>query len=161
MAANPLPGAPGVGDLVTMLIGKRIKVVKTTALVTAGVRGVATYVDAEGKIIFVALSDMAFLAGVGAALAMIPAPMVNEAIKTGKPSEVLMDNAFEVMNIASSLYNDTEGKGTHVKIKELVIAPPISKELAPRLVKPAGRADFDIELPGYANGKLSFFALAA
>src|SRR6476661_7581389 len=119
-----------------MLVGKKVKAVASPPLAVAAVRGVATYVDAGGKIAFVALSDMAFLAGVGAALAMIPPAVVAEAVKSGKPSSVLVENAFEVMNILSSLYNDAEGKGAHVKIKQLVVAPPIAPEVTPLLAKP-------------------------
>lgn len=156
-----LPSIAGVGDLVTMLVGRRVKVSEAAPLPVGAARGVATYIDAGGEIHFVALLDMAFLAGVGAALAMIPRPTVDDAIKSGKPSSVLVDNALEVMNVIASLCNDLEGKGTHMTIQRLVVAPPVASELAPRLLKPASRTDYDVELPGYANGKLSFLALVA
>jgi hypothetical protein len=159
VSSNPLPTAAGIADLVTMLIGKKVRAVPCAALPVAAARGLATYMDGEQKVRFVALTDMAFLAGVGAALAMIPPAVVAEAIKTGKPSPVLTENAFEVMNILSSLFNDADGKGAHIKIKGLVVVPPIPPELAPQLVKPAARLDLEFQLPGYANGKLTLLAL--
>lgn len=159
MATNPLPTAAAIADLVTMLVGKKVRAVPTTPFPVASARGLATYVDQTQKLAYVALTDMAFLAGVGAALAMIPAGVVTEAIKTGKPSPVLTENAFEVMNIVASLYNDAEGKGAHIKIKALVVVPPIPPEVAGLLAKPAGRLDLEIQVPGYANGKLTLLAL--
>ena len=159
MAANPLPTAASIADLVTMLVGKKVRAVPTTPFPVASARGIATYVDQSQKLAFVALTDMAFLAGVGAALAMIPAGVVTEAIKSGKPAPVLTENAFEVMNILSSLYNDAEGKGTHIKIKGLVVVPPVPPDVALHLAKPVGRIDLEIQLPGYANGKLTLLAL--
>jgi hypothetical protein len=144
-----------------MLVGKKVRAVATTPLAVPTARGVATYVDASGKLAFVALTDMAFLAGVGAALAMIPPPVAAEAVKTGKPSPVLVENAFEVMNILSSLYNDPEGKGAHVKIRTLVVVPPIAADVAALLAKPLARLDLEMQLPGYANGKLTLLAVAA
>ena len=159
MAANPLPAAASIADLVTMLVGKKVRAAPTPPLAVAAARGLATYIDATQKLQYVALTDMAFLAGVGAALAMIPAGVVTEAIKSGKPAPVLTENAFEVMNILASLYNDADGKGAHIKIKGLVIVPPIPPEVASLLAKPAGRLDLEIQMPGYANGKLTLLAL--
>jgi hypothetical protein len=159
VATNPLPSATSIADLVTMLVGKKVRAVPTAPLPVPSARGLATYIDGDQKLRFVALTDMAFLAGVGAALAMIPAGVVTEAIKTGKPSSVLTENAFEVMNIVSSLYNDADGKGAHIKIKGLVILPPVPPEVAQLIAKPAGRIDLEIQLPGYANGKLTLLAL--
>lgn len=161
MEATVLPSIATVADLVTLLVGQKVKVTKAVPLPTVAARGVATYVDAGGNVRCVALLDMAFIAGVGAALAMIPRSSVDEAIKNNSPSSVLLENALEVMNVISSLFNDAEGKSTHMKIHRLVMAPPFASELVPRLVKPASRIDCDVELPGYAKGKLSLLALAS
>lgn len=143
-----------------MLVGKKINITRAVAMPVSAARGLATYIDAEGIIRYAATCDMAFLAGVGAALAMIPPNVVLEAVKTGKPSPVLLENAFEVMNIVASLYNDPEGIGTHVKFKDLVVAPPLAPDMVPRLAKPAARIDFGVSVPGYGDGKLSLLALS-
>lgn len=141
-----------------MLVGKRVKVARGTPLLPANIRGVATYADAAGSLAFVALTDAAFVAGVGAALAMIPPPVVVDAIRTGKPPGGLVQNAYEVLNVAASLFNDVEGKTQHVKVEKLVIGP-LNPELAKRLLKPAGRLDLDIGIPGYPDCKLSLLAV--
>ncbi len=157
-----VPNAASVGDLVSTLVGKKVKVIPSTPpLPAASARAIATYIDPAGKLIYVALTDMAFLAGIGAALAMIPAPVAAEAIKSGKPAGPLFDNATEVMNIASALFNDTEGKLPHVKLQKFVVlTPPLPPEIAKYALKPPARIDLEVQLPGYTNGKLTIIALA-
>lgn len=159
MAAVPMPSPASISDLITMLVGKKVKVATCPPLAVSAARGFATYIDQADKIKFVGLIDMPFLAGVGAALAMIPATVVAEVVKTGKPSPVLVENAFEVMNILSSLFNEADDITTHVKIQQLLLTPPVPPEIAPRLLKPAGRVDLEVQLPGYANGKLTLLAV--
>lgn len=142
-----------------MLVGKKIKAARGSPLVAANVRGVATYADAAGTLAFVALTDVAFVASVGAALAMIPLPIVAEAIRTGKPPESLVENAYEVLNVAASLFNEVEGATLHVKVQKLTIGP-LNPELAKRLLKPAARLDLDIGIPGYPDSKLSLVAVS-
>jgi hypothetical protein len=155
----PLPTADAFGNLAGMLVGKKVKAARGTPLVTANVRGVATYSDAAGVLVFLAVTDMACLASIGAALAMIPLPMVTEAIRTGKPSEGIVENAYEVLNVAASLFNEVEGTTTHVKVGKLAIGP-LAPDLAKRLLKPAGRLDLDIGIPGYPDGKISLVAIS-
>jgi len=153
-----LPTPEAFGNLAGMLVGKRLKTTRGTPLAVPNIRGVATYVDAAGVLSFIAVTDVAFIAAVGAALAMIPLPVVTEAIRTGKPSEALVENAYEVLNVAASLFNEIEGATVHVKVGRLSVGP-IDAELAKRLVKPSARADMDIGIPGYPDGKISFVAV--
>jgi hypothetical protein len=158
-AALLLPTPEGFANLAGMLVGKKIKAIKSTAPLAAPmVRGVASYVDAGGNVKFVAVTDVAFIGVIGAALAMIPLPMVTEAIRTGKPSEALVENAYEVLNVAASLFNEVEGTTTHVKVAKLLVGP-LEPELAKRLLKPAARLDMVVSVPGYPDAKLAFVAL--
>ena len=159
MAAPLLPTPEAFADLAGMLVGKKIKATKVTApLAAAMVRGVASYVDAAGDVKFVAITDVALIGVIGAALAMIPLPIVTEAIRTGKPSEALVENAYEVLNVAASLFNEVEGTTLHVKVAKLVVGP-LDPELTKRLLKPAARLDMLISIPGYPDAKLAFVAL--
>jgi hypothetical protein len=159
VVANGLPTPASIADLVTMLVGKPTRAGRGTPLAVSAARGVATYVDKDAKITFVTLTDMAFIASVGAALAMIPPGIVGEAVKSGKPSHVLVENAVEVLNILASLFNDLEGKGVHVKLQRLVLVPPLPPELARLIAKPGHRLDLEVTLPGYPNGRLSLLAV--
>jgi len=159
MVAPVMPSLEAFGNLAGMLVGKKVKTTKAAPLVGPSIRGVATYVDATGAVIFVALTDVAFIASMGAALAMIPLPSVTEAIRSGKPSDVLVENAYEVLNVAASLLNDVEGATVHVKVTKLDIGAPTA-ELAKRLIKPAARIDLAFAIPGYPDARLSLVALS-
>jgi hypothetical protein len=159
VVAKALPTPASIGDLVTMLVGKSARAGRGTPLAASAARGVATYIDKDAKVIFVTLTDIAFLASVGAALAMIPPGVAGEAVKSGKPSAVLVENAVEVLNILASLFNDADGKGTHVKLQRLLLMPPLPPELARLVAKPTQRLDLEVTLPGYPNGKLSLLAV--
>lgn len=153
-----LPPPAAVGDLIGMLVGKRARVKVAPPMAPAAVRGVATYVEAEGNLAFVALIDLPFLASVGGALAMVPASAVNDAIRKGVATEALVENAYEAMNVAASLFSDIEGTTVHVKLDKLAVGP-LDAALAARLVRPAARMDVEVGIPGYPDGKVSFVAL--
>lgn len=162
MARLLLPPSDAIAKLLNPLFDKRIQVAKATSpLAVTAYRGVCDYVDPEGNTLFVLACDLALLGSVGAALAMIPPAIVAEAVKSGKPSDALRENAYEVFNIAASLFNDVEGTEVHVKLRELKVAPPVPPALTAKLAKPASRLDLDVTVPGYPLGKLSLLALAA
>lgn len=154
----PLPTADAFGRLVSDLMGKRVKVTKGAAFSGPAVKGTALYVDAEKRPVYAAVADAPFLAGIGAALAMIPPAAVAEAVRAPKLPENLVENAYEVLNIAASVFNEIEGTSVHVKIESLLFAP-IGAPLAAQLGKPAGRLDLVVGVPGYPDGKLSLLAL--
>lgn len=160
-ARSPLPQPDAIAKLLGSLFDKRIHVVRATApLAVPAYRGLCDYIDTAQTVLFVAVCDMPLLAGVGAALAMIPAGVVAEAVKSGKPSESLRENAYEVFNIAASIFNEVEGTEVHVKLRALSLAPPVPPLLLVRMAKPVSRLDLDVTVPGYPVGKLSLLALA-
>ena len=95
MHAARLPTPEAFADLAGMLVGKRVRAKKVAAPAPTALAASATYVDGSGNVAFVALGDLALVASMGAALAMVPPAVVQEAIKSGKPSEMLVDNAYE------------------------------------------------------------------
>jgi hypothetical protein len=155
---RPLPTGDAFTNLAGMLVGKKLKATRGAPLPLASVAGVATYIDANAALHFVVVTDVAFIAGIGAALAMIPLPVVTEAIRTGKLSEALVENAYEVLNVASSLLNEMEGATTHVKVERLRIGP-VDPALAKQLAKPAARLDLIIGIPGYPDGKFGLLTV--
>ena len=140
-----------------MLVGKRVRAKKVAALVGPAIKATATYVDATGAVAFVALTDLPLVASMGAALAMIPPAMAQESIKSGKAGPMLVENAYEILNVAASLFNDEDGS-THVKVTKLDFAP-LAADIATRVRTSKHRIDLDVEVPGYPNGKVSFVAV--
>lgn len=153
----PLPVANAVTTLVGMLVGSRPKVTKGPACQKA--HSVATYVDASKTIVYAALADAGFLASSGAALALIPAGVVAECMKTGKPTEAMLENAYEVLNVGASLFNEIDETTLHVKLEQLTPFAQVAPGLAAKLAKPAARLDLLVTIPGYPEGKLSLIAL--
>ena len=60
VAVPPLPTPEAFANLAGSLVGKKVKATKSTApLLAANIRGVASYVDANGDTRFVAVADVA------------------------------------------------------------------------------------------------------
>ena len=156
---NPLPTPETYARLLTELLGKKVAVKKAAAPIgPAEVRGVAPYVDTGKLVHYAVAADAQFLAGVGAALAMIPANVAADALRGPKLPENLVENAYEVLNIGASVFNDIEGTAVHVKISKLMTTP-IPDEVVAKLGKAPARIDLVTALPGYPDGKVSLFAL--
>jgi hypothetical protein len=157
MVTVRLPTPEAVAGLLTNLIGRRATAKKGPALAGPAACAIATYVEVAGGVAFLAFADVAFIAGVGAALAMIPCGVVDESISAGKASDVLVENAYEVLNIMAALFNDGSTGEHHVKIKRLTVAPHAPERLK-FLRLPDGRLDLVVSLPGYPDGKLTIVA---
>lgn len=151
----PLPVPEAIVELLAMLLGKRPKVTRSAPLSAGAARGIATYVDAEARVVYAALVDVPFLASVGAALALIPPAVATEAVRAAKVSDALVENAYEVLNVAASVFNEIEGTTLYVKIRALDVGSPLPAESACLVAKPVGRLDLDVVVPGYPAGKLS------
>lgn len=154
---NPLPSPDAFGRLLTGLLGKKVGIAKAAPLPSTEVRGVAAYVDTARVVHYAAATDAPFLAGIGAALALIPAAVVADAVRSPKLPDNLVENAYEVLNIGASVFNEIEGTALHVKISKLMSPPP--EEVMGRLAKAAGRVDMLVQVPGYPDAKVSLFAL--
>jgi len=153
-----LPKADAVASLLTDLVGKRVRCKGAARLAPGAVRSLATYVDATGSARYFALADVPFLAGIGAALAMIPPGIVADAVRCGKPSAALMENAYEVMNIAASLFNQGD-ETRHVKIEALDLVSAIPADPHAKIARAVARIDVEVELTGYPVGKLTLVAV--
>ena len=115
------------------------------------------------------LHTVAFIASVGAALAMIPPAMAVDAVKSGIVPETMMLNAQEVLNVGASIFNTqaevasvahlTTAK-THVRLAKLLFG-----SADPALLKSAQTASVSLRLdtavttPGYPEGKLALLAI--
>ena len=153
-----LPAPDALMKMLTSLVDRRVVALRGARMMKTEWRAIASYVDKTSALRFVAATDMAFLASTGAALALIPVPQVQDAIKTGKPSPVLIENAFEVMNIASALFNELD-ESMHVKIRKLDLMPSLPADATVALERAKTRLDLDVEITGYPKGKLSLAVL--
>lgn len=112
------------------------------------------FVEDGGDLGGVCIADIPFASYAGAALAMIPKPVAEEAIKAGELSESLNENFYEIANITTALLNGPAVP--HLKITELVSGVPAdAKDL---VIKAAGRRHYKVTVTDYGSGSLALYA---
>jgi hypothetical protein len=148
--------APGdVRNLVNGLLDRAVTVTAEPQPVLPGrdVHVVGSYVDDTGQVRAVALSDHVLGTVLGAALALVPAPRVEEAVASGRVPTDLADNTREVLNVAASLFNTGE---SHLKLQATWVAPEaVADDVVSFLREPCRRSDLRVDVPGYGEGVLA------
>ena len=150
-----MPAAADVRELVNGLLDRAVTVTAEPRPVLPGrsVHVVGSYVDDAGEVRAVALSDHVLGTVLGAALALVPAPRVEEAVAKGEVPADLADNTREVLNVAASLFNTGEA---HLKLAETWVAPePVGDAAVEFLRVPCQRSDLRVVVPGYGEGVLA------
>lgn len=146
---------PAAGELRTLLDGLFDKPVKVAAHPTPVLPGrdvqvVGCYVDDTSALRAVVFTDLVVGASLGGALALVPAPRVEEAVGAGAVPADLADNTREVLNIAASLFNCGDA---HLKLDAVFVAPqPVSEQVVDFLRGASQRQDVTVDVPGYGSG---------
>jgi hypothetical protein len=153
---SEVPGAEAVRGLLNGLFDRAVSASEEPAPVLRGrdVHVVASYVDDGGAVRAVGLCDLVLGNVLGAALALVPAPRVEEALQDQHVLPDLADNTREVLNVAASLFNDGE---LHLKLRDTWVVPePVGDDVVAFLREPAGRNDVRVDVPGYGEGVVAF-----
>ena len=148
----PIPIQEAVRDFFTDLLGRGVAASKRTPLDVDDPLVVGRYLDDDGELAALLVSDIDFAAISGAALAMIPKVVAAEAIKLGELSDTLFDNFREVVNVFSSLLNAPSTP--HLVLKGLERHPDGTEDLLEVLKAPSRQRTFDITIEGYGAGCL-------
>jgi hypothetical protein len=154
-----LPPAELVGRLIAGLIGRSVTVDKVPPpnLDLTEPMTVAAYVRDSGLIGAVAVSDLALTAQLGAALAMVPAGVANEAIELGALPDDLVENHREIVNVAARLFN--RANLPHVKLRDVDVTPTtLPGDVNGLLSGFKERLAMEIETEGYGVGRMWMFA---
>ncbi|MCU1692139.1 MAG: hypothetical protein JWM64_1230 [Frankiales bacterium] len=149
-----LPSASDVRGLLNGLFDRSVTVHQEPAPVLPGrgVHVVGSYVEDTGRTRGLILCDLTLGCVLGAALALVPMPKVQEALDAGAVPQDLADNTQEVLNVAASLFNDAEA---HLKLKAVQVAPePVTEDVVELLRAHPHRSDLTVEVPGYGTGVL-------
>jgi predicted component of type VI protein secretion system len=159
---QPLTGSPTldeIAELLTNLLGEEVKVSRSsTALKVQDVCMLAEYTTEDGETTSVALADLRLANYLGAALAMIPADGAEADVKAQKLVAEVRDNMKEIFNIATSLIAKTgSGHRTLGRVLELNVEQP-KGALGALYQAPPFRYDFDVEVPGYGKGRLTYLS---
>lgn len=107
-------------------------------------------VNDDDALVAVIASDLAFAHRSGAALALMPAPMV--ATVGDEPDEDLVENYIEVANVLSRLVN--EASRARVRIDPGLKVPP---EQMQALVSACGCTAFHVDIEGYGAGDMAIY----
>ncbi len=156
VAVRPLPAPPAMEELFKTLLNKTVTITKLhmpLSLIGPPARAVATWVAAPDTVVYVAVMEIAFVAALGSGLGMFPKSVVEEAIKTGAPSAIVLENAQEVLSVVSSLFND-DASIVHVNVGPIMLKPPPA-EFRKWITRPKARTDLNVTLAGYPPGKFA------
>ena len=155
---RPMPVPESVRDMIADLIGRSVEVDKrrtplefddeNTPLQTAA------YLDAHGSVLGACVADLPLAASVGAALAMMPPAVAEDAVRQGSLEEGLADNWHEVANILTRLLNGP--CVTHLRIGETTAGVP--DEVRSLTERATSARHFAVSVMGYPGGSISFYA---
>ncbi|MCM2334973.1 MAG: hypothetical protein NDI82_13650 [Anaeromyxobacteraceae bacterium] len=102
-------------------------------------------------------SDLPLAASLAAALSVVPAAAMKEAVASKRMDESLQDNFGEVMNVLSRFLS-MGGRPFRLGPSTCPPAAP-APELAALVEASDERRVFNVEVPGYAAGRLEFVTL--
>ena len=117
----PQPGQ--ITQLISELTGAAVTSQEGTPLtVTPGVAlSVAEVVDDTGSVTIVLVSDLQLTCHVGAALTMLQRDTAESWIEDGRIDETIEENYREVLNVLTSVFN--QSGGLHFRLQEHHITP--------------------------------------
>lgn len=102
---SPLPSRHAIRTLVEGLVGRDVELKDTEPIPSSSTNLVAAYVTDKLTVSAVAVLDLAGAARLGGALGMLPRGGVDDAIAEKDLSGLLRDNAYEVLNVLSAVFN--------------------------------------------------------
>lgn len=150
-----LPPAEAVARMLGDLLGRPCSVQPTTKPGFAEQGFIGVLVDKSGLTRALTFSDKSFTSLTGAALALIPRAVAEDAIRSGTVPSSLLENHQEIINISTALFNAVNLDAEHVKLSQiLATGPAVPQAIRTFLVKPAARMDLAIDIAGYGTGKL-------
>ena len=158
MAARfPVPIQDDVRDLLVDLLGRGASVDKIKGNPLLDPALIAEFVTDEDEVGALCTVDAEFALRCGAALAMVPTTVVEEAIRKGELPAELVENVQEIANIMAQLLNGP--RTPHLRLKALHQPPgDVPGKVTAVLDAPEFRRDFAIDIEGYGIGRLSLLA---
>lgn len=116
---------------------------------------VGSYVDDEGAVVAVCISDLPISAYTSAAITMFPKSQADDSITDGSLEESLKENLFEVMNIGSRLF--LTDLTPHLKHRDVEQATALPDDVMTFIQdkNDISVKQLHIELPKYGEGYLT------
>ncbi len=147
-----IPTPQSISSLLSMIFGEDLDVSDCEPPELSSLY-IATFVNDDNQLVALCACDKSFVAYSGAALSMIPAAIANEMISGNTVTDAMVDNFYEVMNICSKLLmSDTSA---HLRL-DRALQPTESADAIATLGESANVMAFDVGIPQYGNGTLTF-----
>ena len=161
MIQTPVPTGMDVREVLEAILGRDVTATTSGVMVDpARSPGalVGVWKDRGLRMSVILALDLELAARLGAAIALVPAGGAEAAIEDGELPDNLLENASEIVNVATSLFN---GEGLPHLSLDKVYAPNelLPADVAGRVMTFARRNDLDIDVKGYGTGKMSVLVL--
>lgn len=156
---HPVPSEVDLRQILTMLYGDALTLQAANAgsAENCSKSVVAVYVNDNNEPVTACICDHDFVAFAGSALTRIPPGGAEDAAASGDFSEMMLGNHHEIMNICSRLFMNSDSP--HLRLEKVYVSPDDVPENARTVLQTSElRADFNVEVPGYGAGNLSFIA---
>jgi len=157
VSATPLPSALDVRELLEGLLGREVEVATGGPMVDPGSTDgalVAEYVSDQMQLAAIVVMDVPLAARSGASIALMPSLASENAVGAGELTDVLLENAGEILNVMASLFN-AEG-APHLRLS--AVHPPkaaLPNDVAGWVLAYVPRLDLECDVSGYGPGNLS------
>lgn len=148
-----LPNKEEIYEMLSLLLGDDITVEYRRKPMDLTDKQVAIYADADGNPGAICCCDAAFAAFSGGAITMMPVAITQEAAEYDDLTDIMIQNLYEVMNICTRLVINDETP--HLKLTTVSRSQEV-EEAVNALVSTGNRGDYEIEIPKYGKGTLSF-----
>lgn len=158
MIIVPLPKAPELEKLLGALLMRPVKAAKADDEASPqGPLSTALFTSEDPVLQVLVRADLPLAASLAAALSVVPLAAVRESVAAGRMDESLQDNFGEVMNVLARFIS---AGGRAFRLGPVTCPPAgAAPELAPLVEGTDEKREFDVEVPGYAAGRLEFVTL--
>ena len=159
----PMPIQEAVRDMLTDLVGRAVAVSKVAQPddeedgVEQPLSLLADYVTDDGAVGVLCIADIPLSAALGAALTLVPVPVVTESVRKGNfdDAEMLVENYREIVNVMARLFNSSDTP--HMRWRTVYQLPTETPpdDVIALLEHPASRRDLGVTVEGYGAGTLT------
>jgi hypothetical protein len=156
--AYPLPDVAKIVQMLGLLFdGLDVKAGGKFDQTPAGGAWFGVFVADSGEPVALCGVDANLAATLGCAFSMLPAGVAKEVAKTRELTGVMIDNMREIMNICTRLVMDASSP--HLKLEQIYPCNSLPAPAAAVLGAPKGRCEFQVQLPKYGGGVLTFLSV--
>jgi hypothetical protein len=146
-----MPTADATARMLEGLLGRKVSISHGSA---GDIAWAGRYITRSDELAAVGSADMSMVALAGSALSMVPAGAAQNAANSGDPTELMVENFNEVLNVAASLIIDAGSE--HVRLDGIIPAADLDEATAALAKNGETRKDFVVDIDGYGKGTLSF-----